>query len=110
MQHLRRVRGGFAWLEILLAISIMAVILQLFPSVARVLDARNWTRGGWIFVNCFLVIALVFLRFAPDQVLEWRGRRDRRLCEKAGLKRRQAARDHREALQRIRQSRKRRLY
>jgi len=106
----RSVRSGLAWLELLLAIAILSLILQLFPRLGQALDVRNWTRGVWFLVNGVVVIALILIRFAPDQVLEWQSRRGRTAADRETLERQRAAREHRESLQRIRQSRKRRLY
>jgi hypothetical protein len=110
MTNRRSVRNGLAWLEILLAIAILALILQLFPNLGRALDVRNWTRGVWFLVNGLVVIALILIRFAPDQVLEWQSRRGRTAADHKILERQRAAREHRESLEQIRKARKRRLY
>ncbi len=63
-------RSGFAWLELLLALAILALVLQLFPSVwvgtLWALDVRNWPRTVWFAVNCVLLLALVGIRFDTD--------------------------------------------
>jgi len=106
----RSVRSGFAWLELLLAIAILALVLQLFPSLAQAIDARNWTRGVWFLVNGLVVIALVLIRFAPDQILAWQSRRGRNAADRETIERQRAAKEHRESLEQIRKARKRRLY
>jgi len=61
---------GFASLELLLVIAILAVLFQLFPSLwfslAWAVDFRNWSRGGWLVANIVVVVALCAVRFRPE--------------------------------------------
>ena len=62
-----RVCQAFAWLEVLLALTILALSLQLFPSVwwnvVAAVDLRNWSRGDWLGLNVAIVLTLVAIRF-----------------------------------------------
>lgn len=106
----RKHRQGAAWLELLLALAIFSLILQLFPPLAQALDVRTWTRSTWFVVNLVFVTALVLIRLAPDWVLDWRSHRDQKAADKKIQERQLAAKERREAKERMRQAMKRRLY
>jgi prepilin-type N-terminal cleavage/methylation domain-containing protein len=60
---------GFAILELLLVLAIIALVLQLIPGLQdRLLgavDFRTWSRASWIVANLALFLALLWLRFGP---------------------------------------------
>jgi hypothetical protein len=64
------------WLELCLALSVIAILFQLMPSwgsnVLWAIDVRNWTRNAWIGVNASGVLALIAVRYLPDVVKRWR--------------------------------------
>jgi hypothetical protein len=70
MTKVRRTQSGFAWLELVLALAILALLGQLFPSVERliylVFDIRNWSQLAWIIANLMVVTTLVCIRFSCE--------------------------------------------
>jgi hypothetical protein len=50
------------WLESLLALSIVALVLQLFPSLVTLLDFRQWSWYVWSGINVTAIIVLLFVR------------------------------------------------
>lgn len=74
-------RTGFAWPELLLALAAIALVLQLFPSLATTLlaalDFRAWPRGTWFAANVLVLIGLVGVRFGPELYADWQARRRR---------------------------------
>jgi hypothetical protein len=63
-------RSGHAWLELLLAVSLLALVLQLVPALGerfiRALDVRHWPRGIWLAVNAGAILALLWFRHGPE--------------------------------------------
>ena len=98
--------NAFALLELLLAIVVLALAIQLIPA----LDIQNWSRGTWMIANAGLLATLLAVRFLPDAIVDWRERRGRQTHDQDDLATRQKAKERREALEQIRQSRKRRMY
>ena len=60
----RDARSGFALLELLLVVAIVALILQLFPSLWGALDVRTWSRATWVVLNLVVLAGLVVVRHA----------------------------------------------
>ena len=63
-------RAGIAWPELLLALAIVALVLQLLPSDAgrkslELLDIRTWTTSTWFFANALLFASMFIIRFGP---------------------------------------------
>lgn len=63
-------RSGIAWLELLLALTIVALALQLLPSDAgrkalELLDIRTWTSRTWFAANALLFASMFIIRFGP---------------------------------------------
>jgi hypothetical protein len=54
--------SGFPWLETLLILSIVALVLQLFPWLLGALDFRTWPWYAWSGLCVAVIIALVFMR------------------------------------------------
>jgi hypothetical protein len=103
-------RRGSAWIELLLVIALVSLLLQLCPALVQALDFRSWSRGTWLFVNLVFVLGLAGFRFAPE-VLRARSDRHKRDTDVAAkLERKQRAIARRESIQRIKESRRRRLY
>lgn len=97
---------AFALLEMLLAIAILSLVVQLIPT----LDVQHWSRGAWMIANAGVLATLLAVRFLPDAIFDWRERRGTQAHERDELAARQKAEERRKALQEIRQSRKRRMY
>ncbi len=66
----QRHRRGFAWLELLLVLAVLALLLQFFPSffphLVATLDVRMWSRGVWFGINMAVLLVLVAARFGPE--------------------------------------------
>jgi len=97
---------AFALLELLLAIAVLALAIQLILA----LDFQNWSRGDWMIANAGVLTTLLAVRFLPDAIVDRWERRGRRMHDQDNLAARQKAKERREALEQIRQSRKRRMY
>jgi hypothetical protein len=52
----------FPWLESLLVLSIIALVLQLFPGLMTMLDFRTWRWYVWSGINVGVIVVLLFLR------------------------------------------------
>jgi hypothetical protein len=63
-------RAGTAHLEVFLALSIIVLLLQLFPNaIATILsaaDLRNWSREALIIGNIGILLGLFSVRFASE--------------------------------------------
>ena len=59
-------KSGFPWLEVLLVLSVLALVFQLFPDLwfgtLFVLDFRHWTWTGWSAANAVVLLVLIFIR------------------------------------------------
>ena len=109
MRHLVK-RRGVAWLELLLILSILSLLVQLVPGLVEALDFRTWSRSTWIVVNVIIVSVLIGVRFLPDVFFEWIDDRKRNHGHAARREQQKMAKERRESIQRIKASRKRRLY
>lgn len=107
-------RNGFAWLELLLALALLALMLQLFPQVWQVvlwlLDVRNWPRTMWFGMNLLVVFVLLAVRFGPQLIDDWRTRRERLTSEHTKQEKQRELKEQREALERAKQAKGRRIY
>lgn len=54
--------SSFPWLESLLVLSIIALVLQLFPGLITLLDFRRWSWYVWSGINLGVIVVLLFLR------------------------------------------------
>jgi hypothetical protein len=70
MHQTRWDRRGFAWLEWLLLLAVLALLVQLFPAMwdalRRALDVRGWSRDVWVLLNVLVLVALVAIRFRHE--------------------------------------------
>lgn len=103
-------RYGYAWLELLLALAIGALLLQLFPRAASAFDVRLWSQQAWFAVNAVVLATLLVFRFLPDIRKRMEERQSQTANEKLVQATRQKAIDRRQAIESARQARKRRLY
>ena len=78
---IHRYHTGFPRLEQLLALALIALVLQLFPVIATTvfaaLDFRAWSRTTWFTANLLVLLGLVGARFGPELYGEWQARRKR---------------------------------
>lgn len=60
-------RRGFAWIELVLLLALMALVLQLLPFIDRqylwVIDVRAWTSRTWFIANAVLFVSMFAIRF-----------------------------------------------
>jgi hypothetical protein len=107
-------REGFAWVELLLALAVLALLFQIFPQIGGlvlwILDVRNWPRSVWFFGNLGILFILIALRFGPQLIEDWRSRRNRLAAEVAEKHRQQELKDQRESMERLKQAQRRRIY
>lgn len=104
-------RSGFAWLELLLLLAMLALVLQLMPGAWQsLLDFRRWPRIAWIALNASIVLLLVGVRFGPDLVNNWRQQRAQKVAKHASSEKQEEMKRQRESLEQMRQARKRRIY
>jgi hypothetical protein len=68
----RTKRVGSCWPELLLAMSLVILFVQLFPSVSlslmSALDLRTWTAASSFVAFAILLFALCAIRFGPEMV------------------------------------------
>jgi hypothetical protein len=101
------------WLEVLLALTILALLLQLLPSAGwkflGAIDVRNWSSGAWIALNICVVLVLVAVRFGPAlaEVHERRCTDTKVDREKAEHRRRR--KEERALFERMREARKKQV-
>jgi hypothetical protein len=66
-------RLGKAWPELLLAAALLALSLQIIPSLRTILwqtlDVRQWSRIGWLAMNVVVVFILFGVRFGPNVIV-----------------------------------------
>jgi type VI protein secretion system component VasK len=107
-------RVGYRWLEWMLVLSVFCLVVQVFPRfgqlVLLLVDPRNWPRTAWFAVNLFVLLALVAVRFAPQLLADWRERKERLTVEKTKHDKQQELKAEREALERMQQAKRRRIY
>ncbi|MEM6484215.1 MAG: hypothetical protein AAF662_04440 [Pseudomonadota bacterium] len=116
-------RHGFAWLEVLLALAIVILLVQLVPSQSRFLlnwslysiNPLNWSQTTWLVVNVLAIVALALaaswasIKEQAKQHFDRRRNehRHRRQNEKATTKQRELA-EERALYERMHEARKRR--
>ncbi len=110
----RTSRYGFAWLELLLLLSVFVLLLQIWPEGGRTLiyavDFRNWPRTVWFFGNIFVVAMLLTVRFGPELIRDWRERREHLNAERDKKEKVRELKEQKDAAQRMKESRSRRIY
>jgi len=109
-----KTRRPFPWLESLLALAVVVLVLQLFPAwggaVLAVVNPLNWGRIGWIVANALVVVGLLAMRFGPGMADDWRARRIRIAKEREQQAHQRELKEQREALERMKQAKRRRIY
>lgn len=107
-------RNGVAWLELLLAIAVIFLVLQLVPSLGQTVlyaaDFRNWPRTVWFAANLGIVTLLLAVRFGPYLLQDWRDRQQHLRSEHTKAEKASALKKHREAIEQMKASRRRRIY
>lgn len=105
---------GFPRLELLLILTFIVLLFQVFPSLwfafTWCIDVRNWSRGVWLGLNACAVLALCGIRFGPDLYKEWRERLARLAIERDKQEKQRQLTEQREMLERLQRSRGRRIY
>lgn len=107
-------RNGFAWLELLLVLAAVVLLIQIWPAfgnrILRGIDIRNWSSSVKFVANVLIVLVLIGIRFGPELLSQWRERRLRIACERAKADKALIMKKRREALERMQESRKRRIF
>ena len=107
-------RSGGIRLELVLGLSILTLILQLFPSLWFALlwmvDVRNWSRSTWILFNAGLVVMLLGVRLGPGLYQEWSDRKSLISAGREKRAKRDELNEQRKLFARLRKARKRRSY
>jgi hypothetical protein len=105
---------GTMALGLLLAVSVIVLIFQLYPTIFDTIlwaiDIRNWTRVAWFLANLAVVISLLAIRFGPDAALAWRNRASKSQAERKQREEIAERKQRRDAIEQIKQARSRRLY
>lgn len=106
-------RRGFAWLELLLALTLLALLFRFFPSllpdVLATLDVRNWSRSVWMTLNVGVVLVLFGIQFGPELCADWRRRRVRVSGNDKKREKQLTMKEERELYERMREARKRQV-
>ena len=62
--------SGFPWLGVLLAVSIVSLVFQLFPSVwwglLAIVDIRSWSWRSWAVASAVWIVCLVGMKTWRD--------------------------------------------
>lgn len=74
------------------------------------LDLRNWPRSVWFVVNVAVLLLLVAVRFGPQVIEDWYARRERLTSEHAKQEKQRELKEQREALERVKQAQRKRIY
>ena len=112
----RHARSGFALLELLLVLALVALILQLFPSFWAALDARTWSRATWVVLNLVVLASLVIGRHAEPIIGSMHDFARYRAANKAKVRQEKSRREknaeleeQRKLYERMREARKRQI-
>lgn len=105
---------GFIRIEVLLIAALSTLVLQLtghfFPIIVWLIDVQTWSRATWIGINFLVILFLVFVRFGPGLLTDWRFRRGRLTMEFSKRREQEALKRRRELLKCMKQSQRRRIY
>lgn len=106
----RQIRTGLLWLEVLLGLAFISLLVQLFPSLATILDARKWSRSTWFIINSAVIAILLAIRFAPDFYEGWCDHQEQKRAEWKKEKAKRELQEERETFERLQRARSRRIY
>lgn len=102
---------GVGRMELLLLIASVALATQLLPyAFASIRYIWSASREAWLLISCVGLCALVGFRFIPGLINERVEERSRSRKKNEAKNRQLALKERREALERVRASRSRRLY
>jgi hypothetical protein len=104
----------YSRLELTLVLASLTLILQCFPSlwhgILAAIDVRNWSRTVWFVFNVFVLVALSGVHFGPQLIVDWRIRQNRLATERSKHEEQARRKNQTELLNRMQQSRRRRIY
>ena len=107
-------RSGIAWLELLLSLAVIALVFQIWPNLGSILlfalYFRNWSQTVWFVANVVIVVLLLGIHFGPRLANDWREQRQKNSVERKKADKAQQKKKEREALERMQESRSRRIY
>ena len=101
---------GLSLFESLLLIAILALFLQLFPSMQNAFDFRQWSRLGWLAFNIIVILTLIGIRVGPSLSADYRERREYNATQQTKAQKALALKEQREMIERIQESRRRRKF
>lgn len=108
----KRIRVGP--LEALLVAAVVALVLQVFPSLwfglLWLADMRHWPRAAWLGLNAAIIFGLFAVRFGPGLIDDWRRRREHVASQRERRQAQQAVKEQRTMLRQIKEGRRRRMY
>jgi hypothetical protein len=115
------VRWGVAWLELLLALAVAALVVQLLlaapPGAWARLDVRNWSSWGWFALFALCCAGLCTIQYGPAGVRQLRAWRAERQLERARKQQQQELAqkkanqaEERAVYERMREARRRRTF
>ena len=110
MSRFSEIQRFFLRLEVLLAVAGLALLLQLFPSLLQLVDVRNWSRNTWMLVNVLAVLGLIAYRFAPEVWKSLREQKKNATLKREKNEKQKALQEQREAIERMKEARSRRMY
>lgn len=104
----------FGWMELLLIVTVLVLVLQLFPAFSSAtfwaLNPRNWPRTAWFYLNLTAVLMLMLVRLAPQLYEDWKARKEERVRKRQKVLELQELKQQRRALDKMKASRDRRIY
>lgn len=107
-------RRRFPGLEILLTLSMILLLGQLFPAAASELlwaaDIRHWSPNAFLIAGLIFVLIMACIRFGPDMIDSQRMKADRRNRQQAQMEKNRLALEARQRRQDIEDGRKRIIY
>ncbi len=110
----RHRRPDFSWLELLLAVALVMLALQLWPAAGQAilgwLDVRRWSLAVRIAVNVGVLALLLAVRFGPQLWRDWLDRRREAAARRARREETQQRKAELKAIEQMQESRGRRLY
>jgi len=108
----RTIRDGFAWLELIFVLVVIALLFQLFPlwnGFIWAIDVRNWSRAAWMTLSVLILVTLIGIRFGSELYAEWRRVRPRRSVKRETDKKQLTLKEERALYERMNEARKRQV-
>lgn len=105
MTNMQNKEKPMPWIGVLLALSLVAFLLQISPSLFQLLfswsDVRDWSRSTWFVANLVLVLFFVGIRFGPEILDSLKKPRSEKLSQQERAKKSKELKDRREGIKHI---------